>query len=132
MSEGTKYDGGKDRWDLLPWQPVRQIVKVLTFGALKYDGWNWSKGIKYSRVRAALQRHLSEWDERRNHDKETGLHHLAHAGCCLLFLLFYELYPSLYETFDDRPSFPGGGYAQTMLEYQPVPKETDQEGWDKE
>lgn len=105
--EGRKDDGGKDRWDLAPWPALREIIRVLTFGAAKYDGWNWAGGIKYSRVRGALQRHLVEWDSGRSLDSETGIHHLAHAGCCLLFLLTYELFPKRYASYDDRYLFEG-------------------------
>jgi hypothetical protein len=102
---GRKDDGGKDRWDLAPWAAFGQIIKVLTFGAKKYDGWNWAAGIKYSRVRAALQRHLAAWDAGIALDEETGLPHLAHAGCCLVFLLTFELFPARYKEWDDRYIF---------------------------
>ena len=31
-----KYDGGKVRWDLLLWEEVEDVARVLTFGAAKY------------------------------------------------------------------------------------------------
>lgn len=102
LAEGTKFDQGKDRWDLAPWAAFTQIIKVLTFGAAKYDSWNWAQGLKYSRVRAALQRHLLAFDQGIDHDEETGLLHLAHAGCCLVFLLTFQLFPARYRDFDDR------------------------------
>lgn len=102
MSEGRKDDGGKLKWDLAPWNAIGEIIRVLTFGAYKYDNWNWASGIKYSRLRAALQRHLVAWDTGEKVDPETGINHLAHAGCCLLFLLTYELFPQRYRRFDDR------------------------------
>lgn len=43
MSDGVKYDEGKDRWDLLPFAQVRKVVKILTFGASKYSPNNWQK-----------------------------------------------------------------------------------------
>lgn len=103
MSEtetGVKFDTAKDPWHLLPWDAVRAIVKILAFGAEKYSDRNWELGMAWSRCFSALQRHLTSWWEREEKDSETGCSHLAHAGCCLLFLLTYEL-RSLGK--DDRP-----------------------------
>jgi hypothetical protein len=38
-------------------------------------------------------RHLTAWWERENDglDEETGYSHLWHAGCCLMFLIAYEI-----------------------------------------
>ncbi len=87
-NSGTKNDSGKDRWDLLPVRGTRLIVKVLTFGAAKYAPENWRK-VPNARERyyAAAMRHLTAWWEGERDDPETGLPHLAHAGCCIIFLL---------------------------------------------
>ncbi len=87
---GIKHDGGKARWDLIPWDGLEEIVNVMTSGAEKYGDRNWEKGLTYSRVWAASIRHLWKWFHGENKDSETGLSHLAHAGCCILFLLAYE------------------------------------------
>lgn len=100
LGEGAKLDTGKVGVHLLPPDPLIQIARVLDFGAKKYAAYNWSKGIKYSRVYAATLRHLFAWWKGDNVDPETGLSHLAHAGCCVLFLLQYEL---TKRDFDDRP-----------------------------
>lgn len=98
---GRKDDNGKAPWHLFPWDAARQIVAVLQFGAGKYGERNWETGIAYSRCYSALIRHLTAWWEREPCDKETGLSHLAHAGCCLVFLLAYEVRGMVQ--FDDRP-----------------------------
>ncbi len=89
--EGVKYDGGKDRWDLLPWEEVRSVVRVLTLGAEKYDDDNWKK-VANSRNRyfAAAQRHITAWWDGERWDQESGIHHLAHAICCLLFAMWHD------------------------------------------
>lgn len=91
LKVGTKYDQGKDPWHLLPTDAVRAIVKVLGFGAQKYQERNWEKGMSWSRVYSALLRHLVSWYEGEKSDPETGYSHLWHAGCCILFLIAYEL-----------------------------------------
>lgn len=89
-AEGRKDDGDKIPWDLLPPDAVEEILKVLAFGAKKYDRRNWEKGMAWSRPFAALMRHMWAWQSGEDKDPETGLSHLAHAGCCILFLLAYE------------------------------------------
>lgn len=86
-----KFDQNKVRMELLPPRPLRDIAEVLTEGARKYDDNNWRKGFDYSRVYGAMQRHLTDWYTGDTFDKETSKNHLAHAGCCLMFLLeFYH------------------------------------------
>jgi len=43
MEAGMKDDSEKDRWDLLEMACVKDEVKVLTHGALKYSPGNWKK-----------------------------------------------------------------------------------------
>ncbi len=90
--EGFKADAGKDQWRLLPWRALREVVRVLTAGAVKYDPDNW-KLVPHARDRYtdALFRHITAWIDGERRDPETGLHHLAHACCCLLFLLHFDL-----------------------------------------
>ncbi len=98
--EGVKFDADKLRYDLVPAYPLEQIVAVLTFGAKKYSDRNWELGMSWSRVFAALMRHSWAWFKGEDLDKETGISHLAHAGCCILFLLEYT---RTKKELDDRP-----------------------------
>lgn len=89
MSEiGKKFDGGKARWDLLPFKAVSSVVEVLGFGAKKYGDENWRKvengGDRYF---AAALRHLVAHRRGEKIDSDSGLPHLAHAVCCVLFLM---------------------------------------------
>ena len=95
-----KFDTEKIRVDLLPVKPVLEIAKVFTFGANKYADRNWEKGLKWGRVYGAALRHLFYWFLGEDKDPESGLSHLAHAGCNIMFLLEYaNTHPEL----DDRP-----------------------------
>ena len=100
----SKFDGGKVMLELLPWEALIEIAKVLTFGAGKYGAHNWrGTGLSYSRLLGAALRHLSAWAMGEDRDKETGLSHLAHAGCCILFLLSYTLLSgAMADERDDR------------------------------
>ena len=91
MSAGVKFDQGKDPWHLMPWDAARAIVKVLAFGAGKYSARHWEQGLEWSRPSAALQRHLTAWWHGEGVDPETGYSHLWHAGCCMMFLIAFEI-----------------------------------------
>lgn len=103
LEPAMKFDTSKPRYDLLPPDALEEIVKVLTYGAEKYADRNWEKGLSYGRCFAALMRHCWSWMKRENggYDSETKLSHLAHAGCCILFLLAFE--QRGMGQFDDRP-----------------------------
>lgn len=88
----VKRDQGKHRLDLLPTAPLRAVADVLAFGAQKYAENAWMHVERsQDRYYAAALRHLFAWREGEARDPESGLHHLAHAGCCVLFLLWQEL-----------------------------------------
>lgn len=76
---------GKARWDLLPFDLVEKAVDVLTFGADKYapESWRQEKSDEYF---AALMRHIVAYRKGEVTDQESGLEHLAHAMCNLIFL----------------------------------------------
>lgn len=89
--QGVKYDDGKARWELIPFRAMRDVVDVLTYGSRKYADDNW-KIVPDARKRyvSAAFRHLTDWAGGEKKDSETGKSHLAHAICCLLFLLWFE------------------------------------------
>ena len=89
--KGMKFDDGKLDYTLVPWDGMDEVVKVLEFGAKKYARDNWKK-VEHAETRylAAAFRHIIKYNEGELTDKETGLSHLAHATCCMLFLLALE------------------------------------------
>ena len=89
--QGRKDDSAKIRYSLLPVGTVNQVVQVLEFGSIKYSEGNWQK-VPNARTRyydAAL-RHIDLWWQGEKTDSETGLPHLAHAICCLMFLMWFD------------------------------------------
>ena len=103
---GRKNDDGKLPWSLLPFDSLTGVAKVLQYGAIKYAPRNWELGINYSRVFDACLRHLTDWylkadkGKGQGKDADTGYSDLWHAGCCILFLITYEMRGSGK---DDRP-----------------------------
>ena len=88
---GTKADAGKPDYSLLPPRAVDSVVRVLSFGSRKYGAENWRhvEGRKTRYLSAAL-RHVFARMRGEQNDAESGESHLAHAACCLLFLLDEE------------------------------------------
>lgn len=89
---GRKFDGNKLEYGLTPPLALQEMVKVLTFGAQKYERDNW-KRVPDSKRRYfdALQRHVWAWKMGEQLDPESGMHHLAHAMCCLSFLYEHDV-----------------------------------------
>lgn len=93
MSEplGKKFDTGKLRYDLVNELAHREMVAVLTFGATKYKPENWRHvEDAIDRYYAAVKRHLSVRRMGEMLDEESGLLTLAHAACCIHFLLAFD------------------------------------------
>lgn len=86
----VKADGRKVRLDLLPVLAVEAVGRVLTFGARKYAPNNWRKVDDMSRYTGAALRHIFAYMRGEVVDEESGEHHLAHAACCLLFIVDLE------------------------------------------
>ena len=99
---GEKRDEGKLRYDLIPVGPLEKLAYVYTIGAEKYGDNNWRSGIAYSRIVAALMRHLEAWRAGRTVDPDDGQHPLASVAWCALTLMEYE---NTRPEFDDRPGF---------------------------
>lgn len=88
--EANKFDGAKPRMELLPADALEDVARVLTFGAQKYAAHNWCRGMAWGRLIGAALRHIFAFARGEDTDAESGLPHLAHAACCILFLLAYS------------------------------------------
>jgi hypothetical protein len=101
MPTGTalKFDDGKLPLHLLSTEAMNQTAAVLQFGADKYAAHNWRKGFVWSRPLAAAMRHITAFNAGEDKDPESGLSHLAHAACCIMFLLEFE---KTHKELDDR------------------------------
>ena len=96
---GLKFDTDKPGLDMLPYEALVQMAKVLDFGKIKYHKWNWTEGISYTRLISASLRHINAYNRGESKDPETGLSHIAHAAVNLCFLLWHEKFRT---DLDDR------------------------------
>jgi len=105
MTKGIKHDGmdgtgqAKLRYDLIPVRPLADLAEVYTVGCKTYGDNNWRNGIKWSRILAAMFRHLEAFRGGELKDKESGCYHLASVAWGAFALLEYtRTHPDL----DDR------------------------------
>ncbi len=105
-----KLDHGKAPWHLAPWDAFLAIVMVLAFGAAKYRERGWEEGMAWHRCYSAAMRHLTDWFMRVDKgkgpgkDADTGYSDLWHAGCCVCFLIAYEMRGQTHTETPEGPS----------------------------
>ena len=90
MADGWKADDGKTPYHLIAPELLEATGRVLDFGAKKYTARNWEAGMAWSRPFSALMRPMWAWWRGEAADPETGMSHLWHAACCIMFLIAYE------------------------------------------
>ena len=84
--KADKHDQNKLPLGLIDKTAIDGLAAVLQYGANKYSVQNWRKGLVYSRVYDAALRHLTAFIDGEDFDVESGLPHVDHALCCLMFL----------------------------------------------
>jgi len=88
MSKAIKHDAGKPDYSLLPLSHLEPAVRALEFGAKKYTRDNWKNGFGgTARPLASALRHLAAFQNGERVDAESGVSHIGHAMCCLIFLM---------------------------------------------
>lgn len=85
---GIKYDSDKLRMDLIDPFFVEGVARVLTFGSNKYGDHQWKGGFPLDCLIASLQRHESELRKGILVDSESGIEHVYHAACNLMFIAY--------------------------------------------
>lgn len=79
---------GKPEWDLVDWESLEPMVRVLMHGAKKYTPDNWKEGYPIRRTFSSLMRHMTAFMDGEDIDPESGESHLGHAMCNLLFMQY--------------------------------------------
>ena len=107
QKEDDSKTEGKGAYHLLPVLAIREVAEIFRKGAIKYDAWNWQKGIPLSRFMDSMKRHADqEWeglvDE--NHKAQAAWNAL----CYIQTLIMIER-GLLPPTLDDRPAYGAPG-----------------------
>lgn len=85
MEQALRYNEGKPQWSMVDFEALILLVRVLEFGAQKYDRDNWKKGLPNDKTLESLARHLFALMAGETHDKESGLPHIGHIMCNAMF-----------------------------------------------
>lgn len=92
LSKFQKFDSKKNRVELIEPDFIFGVGSILTFGAEKYEAHNWKKATPddIERIKGSLLRHTLAYLNGELVDPESGLSHLYHAGCNLMFLDYFD------------------------------------------
>lgn len=88
--EGTRYNQGKLKWSLVDFESLEPLVQVLMFGAKKYAPGNWKKGLKINEIMESSLRHTFAYLNGEDKDPESGLPHLGHIMCNIMFATWMQ------------------------------------------
>lgn len=97
--KALRFNTGKLPLNLVPYEMLEGLAKVLGFGATKHGRDNWKGSLntddhesyRYDRLESA-KRHVLEYDKGDRIDKESGLPTLLHAIASLTMVFWYDLY----------------------------------------
>lgn len=91
IKSGIKFDYNKPSFSLFPQGVLMEILEVMQYGAKKYAPDNWMHVPNAdTRYLDAAMRHILAWQSGEKTDSETGKNHLAHAMCCLSYLVWFD------------------------------------------
>lgn len=91
-----RFNTDKPKWSLVDFKSLEPMVNVLEFGAKKYSAHQWKIGLPTTEICESLLRHIFAYMNGENNDKDSGLPHIGHAMCNLMFLQYMM---------DNKPEF---------------------------
>jgi hypothetical protein len=98
--QADRFNEGKPQWSQVNFKALEPMVRVLEYGAQKYSRDNWKKGLPTLDVCDSLMRHLVAYMEGEDIDSESGLEHIGHMQCNLMFLSY--MMQNKQKEFDNR------------------------------
>lgn len=85
LERALRYNKGKLNWGLVNFKSLEPLVKVLMFGANKYEANNWMKEMPLKEIEESAFRHLIAIMDGEIYDKESGELHIGHLMCNAMF-----------------------------------------------
>lgn len=100
MELAMRSNAGKLQWSLVDFESLEDLVRVLEFGAEKYERDNWKKGLPVTKIYDSLMRHIiAFFNKIEDVDPESGVNHIGHMMANVMFLAY--MYKNKKEL-DDR------------------------------
>jgi len=117
--QGLRYNEGKLQWSLMHWKSLEPMIQVLMYGAHKYSIFeddkgnkikgnevsvvdskqlklissgrdNWKKGFPETELWDSFLRHTAAILDGEELDPESGLSHIGHQFCNLMFISYAQ------------------------------------------
>lgn len=86
-----RFNQGKIQWSQMDSVAMEPMIKVLMYGAQKYDRGNWTKACpKRLDLMDSLMRHSMKIIAGESTDPESGLPHIGHLMCNAMFYSYWE------------------------------------------
>ena len=79
MAKGRKNDQEKPMLAYIPKEAIWETGKAFSYGQLKYNKWNYKNGLEITRTVSAALRHIYQFMDGENFDKESKSLHLGNA-----------------------------------------------------
>jgi hypothetical protein len=79
VAKGRKNDKLKPGLSYIPKEAMWEAGKAFSFGASKYDKWNYKNGIEITRTVSAALRHIYQFMDGEDIDQESQALHLGNA-----------------------------------------------------
>ena len=77
-------------WALVNFPSLEPLVKVLEYGCIKYEPYNWMKGLDKTEILESMARHLFALISGEKVDKESRLEHIGHIMCNAMFYSYFD------------------------------------------
>ena len=90
MEKSDRFNEGKPKWSLVHYKSMVPMIRVLEFGAKKYEARNWQKGLDLEEILESMQRHLGALMDGENIDPESGIEHMGHIQCNAMFYNYHK------------------------------------------
>lgn len=91
IKQALRYNDDKLKWSYVHFGSLEPMVRVLMFGATKYEPFNWQRGLKKDEILESMQRHLAKLIDGEQNDPESGLSHIGHIMCNAMFWSYTDL-----------------------------------------
>jgi len=84
-----RFNEGKPQWGLVHYGSLVPMIRVLEYGAKKYEPNNWMKKMDRKKILESAQRHLAALMDGEEIDPETGESHIGNLMCNGMFYSYH-------------------------------------------
>lgn len=87
--KASRHNSGKPKWHLVDLESLTPLVRVLEYGAVKYEPFNWKKEMSREDILDSMMRHMVSLLSNKEIDEESKQHHIGHIMANAMFYSFH-------------------------------------------